>query len=131
VLNKLILVFFGGAVGAAARELAVMIGHQFHGHFPTAILTVNLVAAFLIGLVTELAVENGPINQDVKLFTNTGMMGGLSTFSTLIWGTLILWGEPGQRLLGGVYLVIGVVAGLVLVELGLRLGRSMTSRPAE
>jgi CrcB protein len=124
------LVFFGGAVGAATRETVVLAAHQWHGHFPTAILTVNLIAAFLIGVVTALSGERGPLNDDLKLFANTGIMGGLSTFSTLVWGTLILWGDPSERSLGTIYLIISLIGGLALVELGLLLGRSLTKRAA-
>jgi len=122
MLNKVILVFFGGAIGAAAREFLVLAGSNLHGHFPTSILVANLMAALLIGLVTALAVKNGPIDDHVQLFVVTGIMGGMSTFSTLIWGTASLLWEPGQAWIGLIYLVVSLAAGLALVEIGLRVG---------
>ena len=125
MLKKIALVFLGGAIGAAVREFLVLGGSTFHGHFPSAILVANLTAAFLIGLVTALTVKKDLIDQDIQLFVVTGMMGGLSTFSTLIWGTVMLVREPGQAWIGWSYLAISLAAGLALVELGLRFGTSL------
>ena len=125
MLKKIVLVFLGGAVGAAVRELLVLAGMTVHGHFPTGILGANLTAAFLIGLVTALTVKKDLIDQDIQLFVVTGMMGGLSTFSTLIWGTVMLVRDPGQAWIGWLYLAISLAAGLALVELGLRFGTSL------
>lgn len=125
MFNKVILVFFGGAIGAVTREGIVLAGSNYHGHFPTAILAANLIAAFLIGLVAALAVKNVLITSNAQLFVSTGIMGGLSTFSTLIWGTVMLSREPGQAWIGLMYLLVSLVAGLALVELGLWLGASL------
>ncbi|MGP0594395.1 fluoride efflux transporter FluC [Nitrospira sp. T9] len=126
MLNQMILVFFGGAIGAAAREVTVVAGMNLHNHFPTAILGVNLTAAFLIGLVSALTEKNRPIDRSMQLFVNTGIMGGLSTFSTLIWGTLVLLVlEQRQIWIGITYLGISLIAGVALVELGLRFGASL------
>jgi len=125
MLNKIVLVFLGGAIGAAVREFLVLVGSNFHDHFPTAILGANLTAAFLIGLATALTARKDPIDQDIQLFVVTGIMGGLSSFATLIWGTVMLVREPGQTWIGWSYLALSMAAGLALVELGLRLGKSL------
>jgi len=125
MIKKTLLVFLGGAIGAVSREFLVLAGSNVHGHFPTSILAANLTAAFLIGLVTALAVKKGTISKDVQLFATTGVMGGLSTFSTLIWGTVILMQAPGQAGIGVFYLVVSMVAGLALVQLGLSIGTSL------
>ncbi|MDT3776768.1 CrcB family protein [Nitrospira sp. MA-1] len=123
MLHQMILVFLGGAIGAAMRETMVFAGMNFHNHYPTAILVANLTAAFFIGFVTALTGKNGPIERKTQLFYNTGMMGGMSTFSTLIWGTLVLLVlEQHQIWIGITYLVVSIMAGIALVQLGLRLG---------
>ena len=109
----------------------VLAGSITHGHFPTAILGANLAAALLIELVTALTAKKSLIDQEIQLFAVTGMMGGLSTFSTLIWGTLMLLGEPGQTWIGWTYLAISLAAGLALVEIGLRLGTTRRGARAE
>lgn len=127
MLKKASFVFLGGAVGAAVREMFVLAGSTVHGHFPTGILTANLIAAFLIGLVTALTVKKNLFDADVRLLINTGVMGGLSTFSTMIWGTLMLVRDPEQVWVGASYLLISVFVGLVLVVLGHRLGTSLAA----
>ena len=130
MLNRVILIFFGGGVGAALRELFVYLGHAAHGRFPEAILAANLLAAFLIGLVAALAADRGPIDDDVQTFLATVIMGGLSTFSTLIWGTLTLCRERQDVPLGVLYLAVSLVGGLALVELGLAAGRRLRVAPS-
>ena len=132
MLNHMILVFLGGAIGAAMWETMVLAGMNFHNHFPTAILVANLTAAFFIGLVTELTVKNGPIERKAQLFYSTGLMGGMSTFSTLIWGTLVLLVlEHHQLWIGITYLGVSLLAGLALVQLGLRFGAFLRESKAE
>ena len=51
------------------------------------ILIANLVACFFIGVISAPTIEGSGISPGTKLFLVTGMMGGLSTFSSFIWGT--------------------------------------------
>lgn len=123
MFTKLILIFIGGGVGAAIRESFILIALTLHNNFPLGILAANLIAAFLIGLVTVLTAKNTRSDRNIQLFTVTGIMGGLSTFSTLIWGTLMLWQEQRQYWIGWLYLLISMGSGLVMVELGTRWGK--------
>lgn len=99
-------------------------GSEAHGDVPTA----NLIGALLIGLVASSTEEGGPIDGDARPFINTGIMGRVSTFGTLIWGTLMLLGEPVKARVGLVYLAVNLTLGIALVEPGL-LGRSSLPRP--
>jgi CrcB protein len=49
-------------------------------------------------------------------------MGGLSTFSSFVWGTHQMLANPAEQASAIVYLVLSMVAGFLLVELGLWLG---------
>ena len=49
-------------------------------------------------------------------------MGGLSTFSSFVWGTHQMLANPVEQASAIVYLVLSMVAGFLLVELGLWLG---------
>ena len=57
-----------------------------------------------------------------KLLLTTGVMGGLSTFSSFIWGTHQMLANVAEQASAIVYLVLSMVAGFLLVELGLWLG---------
>ena len=120
MLNAVILVFIGGAVGAILREfLMLMVRNPIDG-FPMDILTANLIAAFLLGLVTAQHARKA-ISDNVNTLLGTGVMGGLSTFSSFAYGSYVLMTSPTERgglallytfgrrgLLGGTLDVLGV-----------------------
>jgi len=87
-----------------------------------------LTAALLIGVLSAMTHRSGVIGSRGKLLLTTGMMGGLSTFSSFVWGTDRMLANPAERASAIVYLVLSMVAGLVLVEAGLWLGRRLSSR---
>lgn len=62
------------------------------------------------------------IGRETKLFLATGMMGGLSTFSSFVWGPDQLLAIPVERLSAILYLVLNMVLGSIPVRLGLRFG---------
>lgn len=113
------LVFVGGGIGAIVRE-ALMLSVQTIGGFPFSIFFANVIAAFLIGLATGL-VTRGSLGTSGNLFFSTGIMGGMSTFSTFMHGTdqLLLESLDFTAL---IYLIISMVVGLILVLAGLKLG---------
>ncbi|WP_400260088.1 CrcB family protein [Candidatus Methanomassiliicoccus intestinalis] len=115
----LALVFAGGGIGAIIREALMLIVQPFGG-FPLSIFFANVVAAFLIGLATGM-VTNGRLGTRGNLFFSTGIMGGMSTFSTFMHGTdqLLLEAMDFTAL---IYLIISMIVGLLLVLLGIRLG---------
>jgi len=76
-------VMIGGGLGALLRysisKGLAEIGTQ--GGFPWATLCVNVIGAFLIGLLAELF-THWNVSQGVKLFTIIGVLGTLTTYST-------------------------------------------------
>ncbi|ARD42598.1 fluoride efflux transporter FluC [Actinomyces gaoshouyii] len=121
----LAVVGLGGAVGTSLRaSLAELIGPSPSG-LPWATATANLAGALLLGLI--LGRFAAPWRQTgkhrlVRLGVGTGLMGALTTYSTLIGETLALI-DQGFPALGAVYLLGSLVAGLALAGLGLRLSR--------
>lgn len=113
------LVFAGGGIGAVVRE-ALMLSVQTVGGFPFSIFFANVIAAFLIGLATGL-VTRGSLGTSGNLFFSTGVMGGMSTFSTFMHGTdqLLLESIDFTAL---IYLVISMIVGLILALGGIKLG---------
>lgn len=124
MLNKIILVFLGGGIGAAARELLMLSVPAMACGLPLAIFAANMAAAFLIGLLTGFSERDEPlISSDVNVFTITGIMGGLSSFCALIYSSISLSFEPGMLLPVFLYLCVNMSLGFLLAALGLRLGR--------
>jgi CrcB protein len=120
------LVFVGGGAGSALRAgSAALASSVVDSSIPLGILAANLVAALAIGLVVPFSAPAGPLGTRARLFLVTGVLGGLSTFSSLIAGTLALESRPETRGLGLAYLAVSLIAGLGLVRLGEALGRRL------
>lgn len=121
-LRRLLLVLLGGSVGTAAR-LAVGLGLPDAGGFPTATLVVNVLGSLAIGILAARI----PQTTDARVLLGTGVLGGFTTYSAFMTGTLALWVDA--PLLAVAYAVGSLVLGLAAAALGLRLGRPCT-RPA-
>lgn len=124
MLNLIILVFIGGAFGAMCRELIMLSTPSLSDGFPMDIFVANIIAALLLGLATSLFKKN-KINQYVHLMVATGIMGGLSTFSSFIFGATEIMRDPTKVLVAGSYLIISLFVGFIAVELGLMLGEKV------
>ncbi len=52
----------------------------------------------------------------------TGIMGGLSTFSSFVFGAVEMMKNPTEVLVSICYLVASLIVGFIAVELGLMIG---------
>ena len=127
MLKDGILVFIGGGIGAAARELLMLVVVNLPGGFPMPIFIANMTAALLIGVLAALTIPGGVIGSRGKLLLTTGIMGGLSTFSSFIWATDQMLANHAEQGSAIVYLVLSIAAGFLLVESGLWLGGRLRS----
>jgi fluoride exporter len=119
-MNSLFPVMIGGALGAGLRYGA---GLLVVGRFPWATLGVNLLGGFLMGLLMALVMK-GSANEAVRLFAGVGILGGFTTFSAF---SLDMWQmvERGQNGLALGYVLASVVGSILLLALGLSLGRAI------
>ncbi|WP_337002508.1 MULTISPECIES: fluoride efflux transporter FluC [unclassified Microbacterium] len=115
-LRRILFVALGGTVGTAAR-LALGLVIPATGGFPLAVLLANIVGAFLIGVLAARL----PGSTDLRLLLGTGVLGGFTTYSAFMTGTLALWTDA--PLLAVAYAVGSLVLGLAAAALGLRLAR--------
>ncbi|WP_314649187.1 CrcB family protein [uncultured Microbacterium sp.] len=114
-LRRLLLVMAGGTIGTAARlGLGLVLPDR---GFPWAIFAANVVGALLIGIVAA----RFPSTADVRLFLATGVLGGFTTYSAFMTGTLELWTEAPP--VAFAYAAASLVLGLAAAVLGLRIGR--------
>lgn len=131
MINTIILVFVGGAVGAMSREMLMLAVPPLSDGFPLDILVANLVASFLLGLVTALH-QRKVLTDGVNTMLGTGVMGGLSTFSSFAYGSFVLMSaSPDRALVSLLYVAVSLLFGFAAVVIGLRLGGSRLHRDGD
>ncbi|PKN12592.1 MAG: fluoride efflux transporter CrcB [Deltaproteobacteria bacterium HGW-Deltaproteobacteria-4] len=86
--------------------------------FPYGTLVVNVIGAYLIGLIMELALRSTALSDTVRLGLTVGLLGGLTTFSTFSYETFKLL-EDGQFLLAAVNVLASVFICLLCTWLGI------------
>ncbi|MCS4233002.1 fluoride efflux transporter CrcB [Stenotrophomonas sp. BIGb0135] len=118
--QQLGLVMAGGALGAALR---FMVGdamlRQLGAGFPWGTLTVNLVGAFAAGYVMVWLQSRGSAALYWRAFLIVGIIGGLTTFSSMMLETLV-FARAERGLMMPLYLGISLVGGMALVWAGAR-----------
>ena len=124
MISSLSLVALGGAVGASLRWLAGVGLLRAFGPtgLPTAIITVNVIGSFLMGVFVVAAAERG-LNHLSPLIM-TGLLGGFTTFSAFSLETvnLIERGHVGQA---GLYILLSVALSVGALALGLIAARGV------
>lgn len=118
-MQKIIFVGIGGGIGAIIRYLVtIQSAKMINSNFPLGTLIVNVAGGFLIGMITELSMSTDLISPNFKLFLTTGIMGGLTTFSTFSLETINLISD-GRYLIG----IVNVIFNLFLSLGGVALAR--------
>ncbi len=90
-MQRALLITFGGTIGTRLRYLTSLATARWRGtEFPYGTLIVNLSGAFIIGLVQQIGAEEAFLTDNTRLFLTTGIMGGLTTYSTFSYETVRL-----------------------------------------
>ncbi|QSF52498.1 CrcB family protein [Staphylococcus sp. SB1-57] len=79
MIMTMVLVMLGGGIGAMSRALISNYFNHFNTRLPVGTLIVNIVGCMLIGAISGLSLHIKWMNP----FFITGILGGLTTFSTL------------------------------------------------
>jgi CrcB protein len=107
MIGGLVAVGSGAALGAWLRWGVSTWLNPLVPHFPLGTLAANLVGGYLVGVAIAFFAARHELPPEVRLFVITGLLGGLTTFSTFS-------SEVTQLLLRGEYWSGG---GLAFVHL--------------
>ena len=122
MINFVILVLVGGGLGAMLREFVMLMVPNPVDGFPLDILVANLLAAFLLGVVTALHGRR-VLSGDVYMLLGAGIMGGMSTFSSFVYGSVVLMHTSiASAVVALVYVVVSLVLGYFAIIVGEKLG---------
>ena len=126
-MERVLLIALGGAIGTVLRYLASIVSAKWFGtEFPYGTLIVNLSGAFVIGLVQQVGTETVLLPDNLRLFLTTGMLGGLTTYSTFSYETVRLM-EVNAWQQAWLNVVVTTAVCLGLCFLGVAVGRFVVS----
>lgn len=121
-MEKLLLVGFGGFIGAIARyklsELAMSFWDDWR--FPLGTFSVNVVGCLIAGVLVGFAMRYGDYSLETRLFLFTGLLGGFTTFSAF--GVEIVYMlRQGMFSYALTYVIVSVVCSTAALGFGIAL----------
>lgn len=120
---NILSVFLGGGIGATLRYLITKLCINYCKIGYPATFLVNITGCFLIGLIPGLIINKMQLPQNTILFLTTGLLGGLTTFSTFsLEGVYFL--KEGKYLYFTIYITSSLVLGLFATYAGFLIGKN-------
>jgi CrcB protein len=124
-----LFVFLGAGIGGALRHGVNLAAARLFGTgVPVGTFAVNVLGSFVMGLLAGYFAYRTGINQHVRLFLTTGILGGFTTFSTFSLDTALLVERHAFALAAG-YVIGSVGLGLAGLFFGLALFRTHPHLP--
>lgn len=108
-----------GALGCLSRYyLSGWVYGILGRSFPYGTFAVNILGAFIIGLLMEFGIRSALIPPTLRVGLTVGFMGGLTTFSTFSYETFRLL-EDGEYLIASANVVLSVLVCLLFTWVGI------------
>ncbi len=110
----------GGAVGSTLRYgFNLALPRMLGGHFPWATFFVNAIGCFAMGYLTALLAVKFSDDVNLRLFLQTGLLGGFTTFSAFSLDFVTLM-QRGEITLAAGYAVGSVTLSIFAVLFGFK-----------
>ena len=124
MIKVVLAVAAGGALGSCLRFwVSHWVAAQAPRHFYLATLAVNLIGCLAIGFLATWFLTRADLPLALRTGILTGVLGGLTTFSSFSLEVLRLL-EQGRWGMALGYLLTSVVGGLLAAWLGMSLARN-------
>lgn len=118
----LLIAGFGGAGCVARYYLSGWVQNMVVRNFPHGTLFVNVLGAFLVGLIMEFGMRSTALPVSLRTGLTIGFLGGLTTFSTFSYETFRLL-EEGAFLVAVMNVFTSVIVCLFFTWLGIHTAR--------
>ncbi len=124
-MTRLLVIGCGGFLGAIARyQVSIWVENRLESAVPYGTMAVNVLGCLLLGFLAVWVQARDGLSDDTQLFLKVGLLGAFTTFSTLGFETVELFGD-GEWGSAFVSLVGNLVLGLGAVVLGGWLARGL------
>ncbi len=122
VIKKLLLLACAGGIGTLSRfGLTSFVKHISKYEIAVGTLVVNLLGAFLVGLLWAVAEKGLQFNDEIRFYIFVGFFGAFTTFSTFMLESVSLFQNTHSIYAIG-NLLVQNAAGIGLVMAGLYIG---------
>ncbi len=115
---SILAISLGAALGALLRWLLSVSLNALFPTIPPGTLAANLIGGYVIGVAVALFARHPAWAPEWRLFVVTGMLGGLTTFSTFSAEVSTLL-QQGRLAWAGAEIAVHVVGSLTLTLLGM------------
>ena len=124
-MTAVLYVALFGALGCLARYFLSGWVYDLIGRtLPYGTLAVNVIGAFLIGLVMEFGLRSAAVSPELRIGLTIGFLGGFTTFSTFSYETVRLL-ESAQLPEALANVLLSVTACLTFTFLGIIAARHL------
>ena len=124
-----LIAFLGAGIGGALRHGVNVGAARLFGYgFPFGTLIVNVAGSFLMGLLAGYFAFRPGVDQHMRLFLTTGILGGFTTFSAFSLDAALLIERHSYGAAAG-YMAGSVAASVAALFFGLAMFRSAGHLP--
>ena len=125
-MMEFIAVGIGGFIGSCFRFGFNKISVNITPAFPLGTLMSNVIAGLIIGFIIGFD-QNSAIKPKIKLFLTTGLMGGLSTFSSFSLETINLF-QSGKQILAAANIFLNLGLSFLGVIIGITVSKMIFNK---
>jgi len=118
LLQSVLVISLGAALGAVSRWLLALGLNGLFPSLPPGTLAANLIGGYLVGVAVAFFAQHPDMPPEWRLLVITGFLGGLTTFSTFSAEVTHLL-QQGRLLWAGATVSMHVIGSLALTLAGM------------